>query len=165
MEQVIDVECYQIDADSIVHDNIDQVLHNNALFRLDAFSYIAGDCLFDAFQVIFHFHYSSTELCNGLIDHFLDFLENGNVEALESYQYELASNSLFQLHGIHDVSTYISKMRLSVSATLSPHERGLWGDTFCIRWLAKWMNISIGIWSLTRKRIYLLFNKTKYRDP
>jgi hypothetical protein len=165
MEQVIDVECYQIDADSIVHDNIDQVLHNNALFRLDAFSYTAGDCLFDAFQVLLHFRYSSTELRNGLIDHFLACLENGNVEALESYQYELASDFLCQLHGIHDVSTYLSKMRLSASATLPPHERGLWGDTFCIRWLAKWLNISIGIWSLTRKRRYLLFNKTASRDP
>jgi hypothetical protein len=71
MEEVIDVECYQIDAHSTVHDNIDQVLRNNDLFRLDAFSYTTGDCLFDAFQVLFHFHYSSTELCNRLIDHFL----------------------------------------------------------------------------------------------
>jgi len=69
------------------------------------------------------------------------------------------------LHGIHDVSTYISKMRLSTSATLPPHERGLWGDTFCMQWLAKWLNISIGIWSLTRKRRYLLFNKTASIDP
>jgi hypothetical protein len=118
MEQAIDVECYQIDAHSIVHDNIDQVLRNNALFRLDAFSYTAGDCLFDAFQVLLHFRYSSTELRNGLIDHFLACLENGNIEALESYQYELASDFLYQLHGIHDVSTYLSKMWFSASATL-----------------------------------------------
>jgi hypothetical protein len=97
---------------------------------------------------------------NGLIDHFLSYLENGNIEALERYQYELASDFLFQLHGIHDVSMCLSKMRLSASATLPSHERGLWGGTFCIRWLDKWLNISIGIWSLTRKRRYLLFNKT-----
>jgi hypothetical protein len=71
MKQVIDVECYQIDTNSIVHDNIDQILHNNVLFRLDTFLYTVGDCVFDAFQVLLHFCYSSTELCNGLIDHLL----------------------------------------------------------------------------------------------
>jgi hypothetical protein len=74
MEQVIDVDCYQIDADSIVHDNIKQVLHNNNPFRLDAFSYTAGYCLFDAFQVLLHFCYSSIEQRNRLIDHFLSCL-------------------------------------------------------------------------------------------
>jgi hypothetical protein len=163
MEQVIDVECYQIDTDFIVHENINQVLHNISLFRLDAFLYTAGDFLFGAFQVLLHFRYSLTEIRNGFIDHFLSCLENPNVEALDSYQYELASYFLCQLHGIHDVSTYLSKIRLSASTTLPPHERGLYGDTFCIRWLAKWLNISIGIWSLTRKRRYLLFNKTTSR--
>jgi hypothetical protein len=109
MKKVIDVESYEIDTNSIVHDNIDQVLHRNGIFRLDAFSYTVGDCLFDAFQVLLHFHYSSTDLWNGLTDYFLGCLENGNVEALESYQYELASDFLFQLHGIHDVTTYFSK--------------------------------------------------------
>jgi hypothetical protein len=137
MKQVIDVESYEIDTDSIVHDNIDQVLHSNGIFRLDAFSYIVGDCLFDAFQVLLNFRYSSIDLRNGLIYHFLDYLESGNVEALDSYQYKLASNFLFQLHGIHDVTTYFSKMWLSTFATLPTHERGLWGDTFCIRWLSK----------------------------
>jgi hypothetical protein len=164
MKQVIDVECYQIDTDSIVRENIDRVLHNNGIFRLDAFSYIVGVCLFNAFQVLLHFRYSSTELRNGLIDHFLACLENGNVEALESYQFELAFDFLCQLHGIHYVNTYFSNMWLFASATLPAHERGLWGDTFCIWWLAKWLNISIGIWSLTRKRRYLLFNKTASRD-
>jgi hypothetical protein len=158
MKQVIDVESYEIDTDSIVHDNIDQVLHSNELFRLDAFSYIVGDCLFDAFQVLLNFHYSSTDLRNGLIYHFLDYLESGNVEALDSYQYELASNFLCQLYGIHYVTTYFSKMWLSTSATLHAYQRGLWGDTFCIRWFSKWLNISIGIWLLTRKTSYLLFN-------
>jgi hypothetical protein len=74
MKQVIDVECYEIDTYSIVNENIDQVLHKNGLFRLDAFSYIVGDCLFDAFQVLLHFRYSSTNLHNGLIDYFLGCL-------------------------------------------------------------------------------------------
>jgi hypothetical protein len=61
MKQVIDVE-YEIDTHSIIHDNIDEVLHNNGIFRLDAFSYTVGDCLFDAFQVLLHFRYSSTDI-------------------------------------------------------------------------------------------------------
>jgi hypothetical protein len=165
MKEVIDVESYEIDTHSIIHDNIDEVLHSNGIFRLDAFSYTVGDCLFDAFQVLLHFLYSSTDLRNGLIDYFLGCLKNGDVEALESYEYELESDFLRQLHGIHDVQMYFSKMRLSASPILPAHERGLWGDTFCIRWLSKWLNISIGIWSLTRKTRYLLFNKTASDNP
>jgi hypothetical protein len=82
MKEVIDVESYEKDTQSIVHDNIDVVLHRNGLLRLDAFSYIVGDCLFDTFQVLLHFQYSSTELRNGLIDYFLAFSKNGDVEAL-----------------------------------------------------------------------------------
>jgi hypothetical protein len=110
MKEVIDVESYEIDTRSIVHDNIDVVFHSNGLFRLDAFLYIVGDCLFDIFQVLLHFWYSSTELCNGLLDYFLGCLKNGDVEALESYKYELESDFLRQLHGIHDVTMYFSKM-------------------------------------------------------
>jgi hypothetical protein len=95
MKEVIDVESYDIDTDSIVHDNIDEVLHSNGLFRLDAFSYTVGDCLFDAFQVLLHFRYSSTDLSNGLIDYFLGCLKNGDAEAFESYEYKLASNFLW----------------------------------------------------------------------
>jgi hypothetical protein len=105
-ESSIGVECYEIDTDFIVHDNIDQVFHSNGIFRLDAFSHTVGDFLFDVFQVLLHFRYSSTDMPNGLIDYFLGFLENGDVEALESYQYELASDFLCQLHGIHDVTTH-----------------------------------------------------------
>ena len=86
MKQVIDVESYEIDTDSIVHESIDEVLHSNGIFRLDAFSYTVGDCLFDAFQVLLHLWYSSTDLRNGLIDYFLGCLKNGDVEALESCQ-------------------------------------------------------------------------------
>jgi hypothetical protein len=101
----------------------------------------------------------------GLIDYFLGCLKNGNAKALESYEYELESYFLQQLHGIHDVATYFSKMWLFASPILLAHERGLWGDTFCIRWLSNWLNISIGIWSLTRKTRYLLFNKTTSNNP
>jgi hypothetical protein len=136
MKQVIDVDSYEIDTHSIIHDNIDEVLHSNGLFRLDAFLYTVGDCLFDAFQVLLHFCYSSTDLRNGLIDYILGCLKNGDIEALESYEYELESDFLLQLHGIHDVTTYFSKMRLFSSPILPAHERVLWGHTFCIRWLS-----------------------------
>jgi hypothetical protein len=63
------------------------------------------------------------------------------------------------------VATYFSKMRLSASPVLPAHERGLWGDTFCIWWLSNWLNILVGIWSLTRKTRYLLFNKTASNNP
>jgi hypothetical protein len=56
-------------------------------------------------------------------------------------------------------------MWLSASAILPTHERGIWGDTFCIRWIFKWINISIGIWSLKKKIRYLLFKKTASSDP
>jgi hypothetical protein len=164
-KQLIDIESYEIYTHSIIHDNIDEVLHSNGIFRLDAFSYTVGDCLFDAFQVLLHFCYSSTDLHNVLIDYFLGFLKNGDTEALESYEYELESNFVRQLHGIHDVATYFSKLRLSASPILPAHERGLWGDTFCIRWLSNWLNISIEIWSLTRKTRYLLFKKIASNNP
>jgi len=127
MKQVIDVESYEIDIDSIIHGNIDKVLHSNGIFRFDAFSYTVGDFIFDAFQVRLHFHYSSLDLRNGLIDYFLGYLKNGDAEALESYEYELASDFLWELHEIHDVTTYFSKMQLSGSTILPVHERGLFG--------------------------------------
>jgi hypothetical protein len=165
MKQVIDVESYELDTHSIIHEIIDEVLHSNGIFRLDAFSYTVGDCLFDAFQVLLHFHYSSTDLHNGLIDYLLGYLKNGDAEALDSYEYKLESDFLQQLHGIHDVATYFSKMRLFASPILPTHERGIWGDTFFIWWLSNWLNISIEIWSLTRKTIYLLFNKIASNNP
>jgi hypothetical protein len=165
MKEVIDVESYEIDTQSIILDNIDVVFHRNGLFRLDGFSYTVGDCLFDTFQVLLHFCYSSIELRNGLIDYFLTSFKSGDAEALQSYEYDLEFDFLRQLHGIHDVSTYFSKIRLFASPVLPAHERGLWGDTFCIRWLSNWLNISVGIWSLTRKTRYLLFNKTTSDNP
>ena len=136
MKEVIYVDLYGIDTHSIIHDNVDEVLHSNHLFRLDAFSYTVGDFLLDTFQVLLQFRYLSTELRNGLIDYFLTYFKNGDAEALQSYEYELESDFLRQLHGIHDVVTYFSKMWLSASSVLPAHERGLWGDTFCIRWLS-----------------------------
>ena len=49
MKEVIYIESYEKDTQSIVHDNIGVVLHRNGLFRLGAFSYTVGDCLFNTF--------------------------------------------------------------------------------------------------------------------
>jgi hypothetical protein len=54
-------------------------------------------------------------------------LHNGNIDALESFQYELAYDFMYQLHGIHDVGTYLSKMWLSTSANQPENERGTMG--------------------------------------
>jgi hypothetical protein len=62
MTERIDVENYEAKEQYIVHGNIDHALHKNDLFRLDAFSYTPEDCLFDAFHILLHFHYSSIEL-------------------------------------------------------------------------------------------------------
>jgi hypothetical protein len=62
MEDTIDVENYENNGQRIVDGNIDHVLHRNGLFRLDAFTYSPGDCLFDALHVLLHFPYSSIEL-------------------------------------------------------------------------------------------------------
>jgi hypothetical protein len=67
-----------------------------------------------------------------MIYHFLVCLHNGNVDALESFQYELASEFLYQFHGINDVGMYVSNIQLSAYANQPENERGLWGDTFCI---------------------------------
>ena len=56
-------------------------------------------------------------------------------------------------------------MRLIASLNVNGNERGIWGDTFCIWWLVKWLKISIVVWSLTRKTRYLYFNKDSNIDP
>jgi hypothetical protein len=71
---------------------------------------------------------------------------------------------LYQLHGIHDVGAYLLKMWLFAFANQPENERGLWGDTFFICWLANWLNITIVGWLVTRKRMYFLFNKNAGRD-
>lgn len=165
MEEIIDVDNYKFRLQCILPENIDIVLKRNGLFRLNAFSYTVGDCLFDSFEMLLHFRYTSNELRNGLIDHFRFCLKNNDVEAIQSYQYELAPDFLYELHGVNDIGTYLHKMRYSASTNIKESDRGLWGDTFCIRWLAKWLDISIAVWSLTRKTRYLLFNQHENAIP
>ena len=145
MEEIIDVDSYKFRLQCIFPDNIDIVLKRNGLFRLNAFSYTVGDCLFDSFEKLLHFRYTSNELWNALIDHFLFFLKNNDVEAIQSYQYELAPQFLYELQCVNDIGTYLHKMHYSASTNIKESAQGLWGDTFCIRWLAKWLDISIAL--------------------
>ena len=132
MVEIIDIENYHPTKKHCIDNNIDIVLMNHSLFRLQQFAYTPGDCLFNAFEVLLHFRYSSIELRNGIIDHFLNCLQQNDTEQKESYQYELDPIMLYQLHGIHDVDTYLRRMHFSSSNSNFQYERGLWGDTFCI---------------------------------
>ena len=95
MENTIDVENYENNGQCIFHGNIDHVLHINGLFRLDAFTYSFGNCLFDPLHVLLHFHYSSIELWNGLIYHVLVYLDNVDKKTMESYDLELRFDFLY----------------------------------------------------------------------
>ena len=165
MVEIIDIEKYHPTKKHRIDANIDIILMKHSLFRLQKFAYTAGDCLFNAFEVLLHFRYSSIELRNGIINHFLNCLQRNDTKAKVSYQYELDPVILYQLHGIHDVDTYLHKMRFSASNRNFQSERGLSGDTFFIRWLSKWLNIPIGVWSLTMKTRYLFFNHDLDKIP
>jgi hypothetical protein len=97
------------------------------------FSYTRAHCLFDAFHVPVHLCYSSIELGNGSIDCFLVCLNNIDIDALESYQYEIGSNFMHELHQIRDINIYISKMQLSAFSNVNENDRALWGHAFFIR--------------------------------
>lgn len=154
MSEIIDVDSYkpkkQCDNDA----TIDDVLNTNNLFRLQAFSYTPGDCLFNAIEVLLHFLYTSTKLRNGTMDHFLMCLEQGHIEALESFNYELAPNFQYHLHGICDIKTYLRRIRLLASNGPIENERGLWGDKFCICSLAEFINRNLVI--NKKKRIFAI---------
>lgn len=138
---------------------IDKVLQDNNMCRLKNFVYNVGDCLFDCFQILLHLRYTSTELRNGTIDHFIHCLNNNDPEALLSYNNELDPQALYELHGIASAEIYMQRMRLSAVPRLDSKEYGLWGDLFCIKWLSKWLNVQICVWSSTTKSKYLHFNE------
>ena len=148
-----------------VDTNIDLVLSKNSLFKLAAFSSTATDCLFHALHALFHFCYSSIELHHALVDKLIFFLHNGNIYALESFQYEFVLEFLYQLHGIHDVCTCLSKMRLSTSTNQPKNERGLWGvyvlHTMASR-LDKYFNHSLVI--NKEEKVLAIQQKCKYKS-
>ena len=56
-------------------------------------------------------------------------------------------------------------MRLYASTNGVAIEQGLWGDTFCIRWISNWLNISVVVWSLKNTERNFLFNKDANTNP
>jgi hypothetical protein len=140
-KHVIDDEHYKPANKDLLQLTIDRVLEDNNMFRLKSFGYNVGDCLFDSFQILLHMRYSSIEIRNGTIDHFLHCLQNNDSEALLSYKYELDSNTLYELHGLTDVDMYMWRMWLSATPDQTSNECGLWGDLFYLKWLSKWLNI------------------------
>lgn len=145
---------------NIIQDiSIDDALDNMHFFRISSFNFNIGDCLFDTIQVLLHCRYTCAELRNGLVDYFLHSLHHGSDVASSSFSNELHPSLLYDLHKVADQVTYLRRMRLSATETNSLGESGLWGDTFCIHWLSLWLDTPICIWSLTRKKPYLYFNK------
>ena len=82
--------------------NIDSVLEIHGLFRLQNFAYLIGYCLFNALQVLLHFRYTSIEIREGTIEYFRACLQKQDKEAITSYQIELNSFSLIEMHSVND---------------------------------------------------------------
>ena len=59
MENILDVDTYEYKQQCNTNASIDDVLNRNNLYKLQAFYYALGDCLFDTFQVLLNIHYSS----------------------------------------------------------------------------------------------------------
>lgn len=62
MVEIINIESHQLKKKCNIDSTIDDVLNTNNIFRLGAFSYTLGHCIFNAIEVIFHFHFSSIKL-------------------------------------------------------------------------------------------------------
>jgi len=98
---------------------------------LDAFFHILLHILYLMHSTSpLHFHYSSIELQNGSIHNFLVSLDNKDIDALQSYQYELGSCFLQDLHQIPDTKTYLSKMQLFASSNVNENENELSTHTY-----------------------------------
>lgn len=98
MVNIVGVDIYS-NCDQEIVPNIDISLKNN-LFPLEYFSYTIGDCLFDSLQILHHFHYTSNELQNGLVDYFMLLLSNDDSDALQALAHELHPEILYEIHNI-----------------------------------------------------------------
>lgn len=159
LNSIIDTENYKPCSVDLSKQTIDMALEKNNMLRVKSFVYNVGDCLFYSFEFLLHMRYTSTELRIGTIDHFINCLEINDHDALYSYGHELDPQGLYEMHGVSDVDTYLRRMRLPAILLPGCNENGLWGDAFCIGWLARWLKIEICVWSSTRKSKYLHFNK------
>ena len=82
--------------------NIDSILEMHGLFRLKNFAYAVGDCLFNTLQVLLHFRYTVTAIREGIVEHFRACLQKQDNEAMRSYELELNSDSLIEMHNLND---------------------------------------------------------------
>ena len=88
-------------------DFIDDVLEKYNLYRLDNFAFTPGDCLFDVLHVLLQNRYTYIELREGAIQHLKYCLENNDQEALASYQHELKTYSMMEMHNVNDPDVYL----------------------------------------------------------
>ena len=66
------------------------------------------------------------------------------------------------MYKVTNVTSYLHRINFSTNPTIGNSEIELWGDVFCIYWLSKWLNIQVCVWSLTRGKKYLHFNRTSH---
>lgn len=135
------------------------MLSRSCLFRLQDFYYNPGDYLFDTFAVLFHFQFTSLQIREGIVSCFQTCLQNRDQDAFHSQRTDLHHAYLKDLHGVDNSQIYLKRMSFSACSDPFSPSFGLWGDVFCIKWLAKWLSIPINVWSLTKKTIYLRFNQ------
>ena len=104
--------------------------------------------MFDAFQVLLHFRYTSLEIRQNTIEYFRFCLEKATIErikskeskeAIRSYNNELHPCSLWEMHKLTDKEVYLHKMSKFASIAIVPCDRGLWGDIFCVHWISNWL--------------------------
>ena len=101
--------------------------------------------MFNALEVILHFRYTSTKIREGTIEHFIAYFQKQDTEAIASYQLELNSDLLIEMHNISELEEYLNKMSRSTSIDIAIDNRGLWGDIFCIHWASNWLRIPIRV--------------------
>ena len=85
----------------------------------------------------------SIELREGTIEYFKSCLEKQDPEAIASYENELNTCSLMEMHGVNDREVYLHRMSKSTSIDIASCDRGLLGGIFCIHWISNWLKISI----------------------
>jgi len=95
------------------------------LFCLRNFAYVVGNCLVNALQVSFHFRYTSTEIREGIIEHFRTCLQKQDKKEIASYQLDLSICSLVEMHKISDLDEYLNQMTRLTSINITPHDRVL----------------------------------------
>ena len=113
------------------------------LFRLHNFYYELGDCLFNELGILVHFFYTPIEIIEGIVNHFLSFLDQKGVVSLS----------------LLNKCYYIIRMNVIICFTNKWHIGNiLWGGIFLTKCFSKWLNVPIFVWSLIKEKDYLHYN-------